>query len=107
LALSGISALETLLPLVLRLVAEQVTDLATAIARITVGPARILQLPMGRLDPGRVADVCVFDPDACWTPSASTLVSAGHNTPFLGRELKGRVVRTLLAGRIVFQHETT
>jgi len=103
----GISALETLLPLVLRLVAEQVTDLATAIARITVGPARILQLPMGRLDPGRVADVCVFDPDACWTPSASTLVSAGHNTPFLGRELKGRVVRTLLAGRIVFQHETT
>jgi len=103
----GISALETLLPLVLRLVAEHVTDLATAIARITVGPARILQLPVGRLDPGRIADVCIFDPDACWIPSASTLVSTGHNTPFLGRELKGRVAWTLLAGRVVFQCEAT
>jgi len=99
----GISALETLLPLVLRLVTEQVTDLPTALARITVGPARVLQLPVGRLDPGRVADVCAFDPNACWTLSASTLVSAGHNTPFLGWELKGRVAWTLLAGRVVFQ----
>jgi len=103
----GISALETLLPLVLRLVAEQVMDLTTALARITVAPARILQLSVGRLDPERVADVCVFDPEACWTPSAATLVSAGHNTPFLGRELKGRVVWTLLAGRVVFQREPT
>ncbi len=103
----GISALETLLPLVLRLVAEHVTDLTTAIALITMGPARILQLPVGRLDPGRVADVCIFDPDAYWIPSASTLVSAGLNTPFLGRELKGRVAWTLLADRVVFQREAT
>lgn len=99
----GISALETLLPLMLRLVAEGVLDLATALARITVGPTQILQLPSGRLDPGRVADVCVFDPDACWIPSESTLVSAGCNTPFLGQVLKGRVAWTLLAGHIVFQ----
>jgi len=103
----GISALETLLPLMLRLVAEQVLELTTAIARITVGPARILQLPVGRLDPGQIADVCIFDPDGCWIPSASTLVSAGHNTPFLGRELRGQVVWTLLAGRVVFQREAT
>jgi len=101
----GISALETLLPLMLRLVAEQVLDLATAIARITIGPARILQLPWGRLDPGRVADICIFDPEARWVPSEVTLVSAGRNTPFLGRELRGRVSRTLLAGNIVFQRE--
>ena len=35
-------------------------DLATAIARVTIGPARILGLPLGRLDEGRTADVCVF-----------------------------------------------
>lgn len=99
----GISALETLLPLMLRLVAERVLALPTAIARITLGPAQILGVPWGRLDPGRVADVCVFDPEARWAPSASTLVSAGHNTPFLGHELRGRVSWTLLGGEIVFQ----
>lgn len=102
----GISALETLLPLALRLVAEEVMDLATAIARITIGPARILGLPFGRLDPGRLADVCIFDPNARWVPSASTLVSQGCNTPFLGQEVTGRVFWTLLAGRIVFQRDT-
>jgi len=102
----GISALETLLPLVLRLVAEGVTDLSTAIARVTVGPAEILQLPLGRLDTGRVADVCIFDPNVRWVLSESAMVSEGRNTPFLGRELEGRVSWTLLAGRVVFQRES-
>ena len=101
----GISALETLLPLVLRLVAEEVLDLTTAIARITVGPAQILHLPLGQLDPGRVADVCIFDPGARWVLSEATLVSEGRNTPFLGQELVGRVSWTLLAGRVVFQRD--
>jgi dihydroorotase len=103
----GISALETLLPLALRLVAEDLMDLATAIARLSFGPARILGLPYGRLDEGRIADVCIFDPNARWVPSKSTLVSQGHNTPFLGRELTGRVCWTLLSGRIVFQREAS
>lgn len=103
----GISALETLLPLVLRLVAEDVMDLTTAIARITVGPAEILGLPFGRLDPGRLADICIFDPDARWVPSESTLLSQGRNTPFLGKELVGRVSWTLLAGRVVFQRKAS
>jgi dihydroorotase len=102
----GISALETLLPLVLRLVAEGVTDLSTAIARVTVGPAEILQLPLGRLDTGRVADVCIFDPNVRWVLSESAMVSKGRNTPFLGRELEGRVSWTLLTGRVVFQRES-
>jgi len=103
----GISALETLLPLTLRLVAEQVMDLPTAIARVTAGPAEILGLPYGRLDEGRAADVCVFDPSPLWVPGESTLVSQGRNTPFVGRELAGQVSWTLLAGRIVFRREAS
>jgi dihydroorotase len=80
-------------------------DLATAIERITFGPAQILGLPCGRLDAGRIADVCIFDQKARWVPSASTLVSQGRNTPFLGQEMTGRVRWTLLAGRIVFRRE--
>jgi dihydroorotase len=101
----GISALETLLPLALRLVAEEVMDLPSVLARITVGPSQILEQPYGRLDKGRVADVCIFDPNRRWMPSHLTLASQGRNTPFLGQELTGRVAWTLLAGRIVFQRE--
>ncbi|MGA7981413.1 MAG: dihydroorotase [Chromatiaceae bacterium] len=101
----GISAVETLLPLTLRLAAEGVTDLSTAIARLTLGPAEILGLPVGRLDPGRIADLCVFDPQARWTVAPETLTSRGHNTPFRGLELQGRVTWTLLAGRVVYERE--
>jgi dihydroorotase len=101
----GISAVETLLPLTLRLVAEEEVDLGTAIKRLTVGPAEILGLPVGRLDPGRNADVCIFDPEEAWTAATDILVSRGHNTPFLGWELRGRVSRTLLAGRLVFERQ--
>lgn len=99
----GISALETLLPLALTLANEGLMDLPTAIARLTIGPAGVLQTPLGRLEPGRAADICVFDPTETWVLSPETLVSQGHNTPFLGRHLKGRVRWTLLGGRIVFE----
>jgi dihydroorotase len=99
----GISAVETLLPLTLQQVAEEKVDLGTAIKRLTVGPAEILGLPIGRLEPGRIADICIFDPDAVWTAGADTLLSRGHNTPFLGRTFRGRVNWTLLAGRLVFE----
>jgi dihydroorotase len=99
----GISALETLLPLMLRLVAEGVMDLSTAVSRITLRPARILELPLGQLEAGRVADVCVFDPRERWVLSEATMVGEGRNTPFLGQELEGRVSWTLLAGRVVYQ----
>ena len=99
----GISGLETLLPLTLTLVAEGVMDLPTAIARLTTGPVGVLQLPLGRLAPGHTADLCVFDPTETWVPGPETLISQGHNTPFLGRQCKGRVRWTLLGGRIVFE----
>jgi dihydroorotase len=102
-AAPGISSLETLLPLVLSLVEAGVMDLSTAIARLTWGPAEILGLPLGRLDLGRGADICVFDPEATWTLTEETMVSRGHNTPFLGRPLQGRVNWTLLHGRVVFR----
>lgn len=99
----GISGLETLLPLTLRLAEEGVVGLSEALAALTCNPARILGLDRGDLGPGRPADICVFDPELHWTVTAETLVSRGHNTPFVGWELKGRVTCTLLGGRVVFE----
>jgi dihydroorotase len=97
----GISGLETLLALTLRLVEEHVLDLPTAIARLTAGPARVLGLPLGSLSPEASADVCVFDPAAVWTLRRHQLLSGGHNTPFDGWEFHGRVTHTLFEGRLV------
>ena len=101
----GISGLETLLPLTLKLVQEGVIDLSDAIARLTCGPADILGLPLGRLNVGAPADICIFNPDDFWTLDASLLLSQGKNTPFDGWELPGRVNYTLLQGRIVFSRK--
>ncbi len=99
----GISALETLLPLTLRLVDEGILTLSDAIARLTSKPAGILGIDAGHLGCGAVADLCIVDPDQHWDISEEALVSAGKNPPFLGWEMKGRVTHTLLGGRLVHQ----
>ncbi len=99
----GVSGLETLLGLTLRLVDEKVLDLPTALARVTSGPADILGLPYGRLGVGSSADVCVFDPDRDWTLHPQTMLSQGHNTPFAGWDFRGRISHTLFNGRVVYR----
>jgi len=101
-ALPGASGLELLLPLTLLWAAQNKLPLATALARITCDPARILGIEAGSLAVGSPADVCVFDPHARWRVTPEALFSQGKNTPFLGHELSGRVRLTVVGGRIVF-----
>lgn len=100
---AGISALETLLPLTLKLVQEGVMDLSTAIERVTISPAQIAGLPYGRLDAGKTADICIFDPEAHWSLTADNMVSLGKNSPFLNWEFTGKVTHTLFEGRVTYQ----
>ncbi|RFA31203.1 dihydroorotase [Alkalilimnicola ehrlichii] len=99
----GASGLDSLLPLVLRLVDEGVLPLMDALARVTSNPAHILGLEAGSLAVGRVADICVFDPKAVWWFNAETMHSMGKNSPFLGWEFTGRVTHTLVDGRLVYR----
>ena len=101
----GISGLETLLPLTLRLVQEGVVNLNTAIQRLTHGPATVADLPYGQLSPGSWADVCVFDPERHWHLRPGEMVSCGHNTPFDGWDFTGRVTHTLFEGRLVYHSD--
>jgi len=101
----GISGLETLLALTLRLVEEGVLDLSSAIERLTAGPARVIDLPLGQLAVGAVADVCIFDPEQPWTLRSKQMASAGRNSPFDGWEFRGQVTHTLFNGRIVHRPE--
>ena len=102
-AANGIVGLETALPLALRLVAEGVADLPTIVARMTIGPARILGLPAGTLAAGADADLTLVDPARRWRVEARSFRSKGRNTPFEGWDVVGRTVAVLIGGRLVHE----
>ena len=101
-AANGVVGLETALPLVLRLVTEGACDLPTLVARLTIGPARILGLPAGTLAPGAAADLTLVDRERKWRVEARKFRSKSRNTPFEGWEMTGRAVATFVGGRLVY-----
>jgi len=103
---SGASTLETLLPLTLRLAEESRMSLSQALACVTHKPAQILGQNLGTLGLNCEADLIIIDPDQYWTVNPQTLFSRGHNTPFLGWEVKGRATHTFLGGKLVHQLAT-
>jgi len=101
-ASSGISGLETALGLSLALVHEGVLDLMGLLAKMTVNPARLLNVPYGVLAPGSPADLIIFSDTAEWTVNKNAFASKGKNTPFHGVTLKGRNLVTIVGGKIVY-----
>lgn len=99
----GVAAMETLLPLSLRLCKQHRLNLSQAIASLTHKPATILGLSSGTLTPGLAADVCIFNPDLDWQVNRHNWHSVGCNTPYWGQTLTGRITHTLQAGRLVYR----
>jgi dihydroorotase len=100
-ATPGATGLELMLPLTLKWASEEGVPLATALARVTSAPARLMGVPAGTLSAGAPADLCIFDPGAWWKVERAGLRSQGKNTPFLGVEVPGRVRCTIVAGQVV------
>ncbi len=95
---AGISGLETLLPLTLKLVDENVLSLEQAIACLTCNPAKTLGLDVGSLSVGAPADICVFEPNETWTFDSEKMLSYGKNNPFSGIQMRGKVIHTIANG---------
>lgn len=94
----GVSGLETLLPLALQLVEERVLTPLQLAERLCREPARVLGIGEGRLAVGSRANLVAFDPKTRFTLRPELMRSAGRNTPFGGRSLPGRVIRTYRDG---------
>lgn len=90
----GISAVETLLPLTLRLVHDGLLTPLQAAQRLSLGPAQVLGLAPPALAPGAEADLTLVDPAIEWTLEAAGMRSTGRNTPFIGQRFRGRAVRS-------------
>jgi dihydroorotase len=69
---------------------------------MSTAPAKILKLPAGELGVGAPADIVLFDPNEKWTVEPERFASKGRNTPFAGWELTGRVRRTIVSGKTVY-----
>ncbi|KCZ87668.1 amidohydrolase family protein [Hyphomonas jannaschiana] len=100
----GAAGLETVLPAMLSLVHDGPLSLLEALAPITCRPADMLGLPQGRLAKNAPADVILFDPGKPWLCEREHLRSRSTNSPFDGRRLQGRVLRTFVGGEEVFAH---
>lgn len=100
----GISGTETLLSLTLRLVEEGVLTLSQAIGALTSRPAACFGVAGGSLRVNERADFCLFDPQARYTlgnEGPDAMISAGRNSPFLGEQMQGRVLFTMLGNRVL------
>ena len=98
-AANGIVGLETAVPILLdRLVRPGVVDLPTLVARLTAGPARLLNLPGGSLAPGAAADVTILDLERPFTVDPTAFQSRSRNTPFAGFTGVGAPWMTLVGG---------
>jgi dihydroorotase len=100
----GILGLETAVGLFCELLLHQhrVIEVPTLIAMLTINPARLLGLDRGTLTVGRPGDVTLLDPSREWQVDKNAFASKSRNTPFHGRILRGRAVRTVVAGHSVW-----
>jgi dihydroorotase len=103
-AAPGAIGLETMLSAGLRLVHNDAVPLVTLLKAMSTRPAELLRLPGGSLKPGAPADVIVIDLDVPWVLDPDALKSKCKNTPFDEARLQGRVVRTIVAGRTVYEY---
>ena len=99
----GITGLETAIGISLEtLVHSGKISMMRLVELYTINPARVLQLDKGRLAPGNVADVTIFDPESKWTYDVNKSHSKSRNSPFGGHEFRGGPVTTIVSGMVVW-----
>lgn len=99
----GVTSLELVLSMAHTwLVCPGKMDWLTLVSKLSTNPAKILTIDRGTLKVGAAADVTIFDPNEAWIVAPHEFASKSTNSPLLGEELKGRVVRTIVAGETRF-----
>jgi dihydroorotase len=99
----GALGLETLLPVSLQLVQTGALGLLDLLGKLTYKPADLLGIEAGRLRKDAPADLVLFDPEAPARIREEDLHSLSKNTPFEGRLVQGKVIRTVVDGRTIHQ----
>jgi len=102
-ASNGIIGLETLFPLTMRLVDEGVISFSEAVKKLTIAPATLTGIRGGSLKKGMPADITIVDLNFKYMIDRDKMRSKSKNTPFHGWKVKGKVMYTIVDGKIVYQ----
>lgn len=105
--MAGISNIEYALSVYWQVFYENGLPLAKLSELGSLAPARRLGQRAGLLAPGYPADLAVFEPDAVWEIRRENMVSRSNNTPFEGRRVRGRVIKTIVEGEVRYEHGKT
>ncbi len=98
----GMAGAETLLPLTLNLVRDDVIDMTRAFALLAGNPARLLGVDAGVLAVGQQADIALIDPDRPWIVDSNKMAASAGNTPFDRQPVQGRVTALWKGGAAIF-----
>jgi dihydroorotase len=102
----GMSMLESAVSLVItELVAKDLLTPMQMVDRMSLRPSKIIGIDRGTLGVGKVADITIIDPKQKYVIDSSLFASKGKNTPFNGKEVKGKVIYTIVNGRIVYSNK--
>ena len=102
----GIVGLETSVALtVTNLVKKGYLTPMQMAAKMSYNPAKVLGIPKGTLDEGKIADITIINPDKEYTIDVNTFESKGKNTPFDGYKVSGEVEYTILNGKVVYSNK--
>lgn len=102
----GIVGLETSVALtVTNLVKKGYLTPMQMAAKMSYNPAKVLGIPKGTLDEGKIADITIIDPNKEYTIDVNTFESKGKNTPFDGYKVSGEVEYTILNGKVVYSNK--
>jgi dihydroorotase len=94
----GMAGAETLLPLTMSLVRDEVISIGCAFDLLAANPARLLGVNAGRIESGAEADIAVIDPDRPWIVDSDKMAAAAGNTPFDRQPVQGRVLALFKGG---------
>lgn len=101
---NGIIGFETALPAeIMNLVDTGDLTYLDLVKLTSYNPAKLLHIDRGTIEEGKVADITIFDPNETYTYTKDMIVSKSQNSPFIGKELKGRVQYTIVNGKVVYQ----
>jgi dihydroorotase len=99
----GIVGVETMLPLSLNLVHQGVLSLRDLLAKMTCNAAEIINFDGGEIKKGARADLTLIDLNFDWSIDSQKFFSKSKNSPFDGFKVKGRAIRTVVAGKTVYE----
>ena len=74
------------------------------VEKLSTNPAKIINIDRGNIGVGKTADIVIADPNEEYKIDENSFLSKSNNMPFHGRQVKGRVICTLVAGKVVYKH---